>query len=58
MLQEQSDSFIHALSLSQLSLSVELSQNIKSCISLPCFKCNMHKYMSENNLSSNLDGFV
>ena len=28
------------------------------CISLPCFKRNLHKYMSENNLSSNLDGFV
>ena len=35
-----------------------LSQNIKSCISLPCFKRNLHKYMSENNLSSSLDGFV
>ena len=33
-------------------------QNIKSCISLPCFKRNLHKYMSENNFSSNLDGFV
>ena len=21
------------------------------------FKCNLHKYMSENNLSTNLDGF-
>ena len=35
-----------------------LPQNIKSCISLPCFKRNLHKYMSENNLTSNLDGFV
>ena len=35
-----------------------LPQNIKSCISLPCFKRNLHKYMSDNNLKSNLDGFV
>ena len=33
-----------------------LPQNIKSCISLSCFKRNLHKYTSENNLSSNLDG--
>ena len=32
-----------------------MPQNIKSCISVPCFKCNLHKYMSEDNLSSNLD---
>ena len=31
-----------------------LPQNIKSCISLPCFKRNLHKYMFENNPSSNL----
>jgi len=35
-----------------------LPQNIKSCIFLPYFKRNLHKYMSENNLSSNLCGFV
>ena len=33
-------------------------KKIKSCIYLPCFKRNLHKYMPENNLSSNLDGFV
>ena len=40
------------------SLWNSLPQYIKSCISLRCFKRNLHKYMSENNLSSNLDGFV
>ena len=30
----------------------------KSGISLPCFKRNLHKYMSVNTPSSNLDGFV
>ena len=35
-----------------------LPQNIKSCISVRCFERNLHKYMSENNVSSNLDGFV
>ena len=40
------------------SLWNSLPQNIKSCISLPCFKRNLHRYMSENNLKSNLDGFV
>ena len=47
-----------SLSLSGASLWNFLPQKIKSCISLPCFKRNLHKYMSENNLSSNLDGFV
>ena len=35
-----------------------LTPNRESCISLPCFKRNQYKYMYENNLSSNLDGFV
>ena len=35
-----------------------LPQNTKSCILLPCFNCNMHKYYSENNFSFNLDGLV
>ena len=40
------------------SLWNSLPQNMKSCISLRCFKRNLQIYMSENNLSSNLDGFV
>ena len=46
------------ISFAGASLWNSLPQNIKSCISLPCFKRNLHKYRSENNLSSNFDGFV
>ena len=52
------DLFKTNISFTGASLWDSLPQNIKSCISLPCFKRNMHRYMSENNLSSNLDGFV
>ena len=50
--------FKTSISFAGASLWNSLPQNIKSCISFPCFKRNLHKYMSENNLSSNLDGFV
>ena len=52
------DFFKTSLSFAGASLWNPLPQNIKSCIYIPCFKRNLHKYMSENNLSSNLDGFV
>ena len=50
--------FKTSISFAGASLWNSLPQNIKLCISLPCFKRNPHTYMSENNLSSNLDGFV
>ena len=50
--------FKTSISFAGASVWNSLPQNIKSCISLPGFKRNLHKYMSENNLSSNLDGFV
>ena len=53
------DLFKTSISFAGASLWNSLPQNIKSCISLPCFKCNLHKYTSENNnLSSNLDRLV
>ena len=52
------DLFKTSIFFTGVSLWNSLPQNIKSCISFPCFKRNLHKYMSENNLSSNLDGFV
>ena len=52
------DLFKTSISFTAASLWKSLPPNIKSCISLPCFKCYRHKYMSENNLSSNLGGFV
>ena len=52
------DLFKTSISFAGASLWNSLPQNIKSGISLPCFKRNLHKYMSENNLSSNLDEFV
>ena len=52
------DLFKTSISFAGASLWNSLPQNTKSCISLPCFKRNLHKYMSENILSSNLDGFV
>ena len=52
------DLFETSTSFTGASLWNSLPQNIKSRISLPCFKRNLHKYMIENNLSSNLDGFV
>ena len=52
------DMFKISISFAGASLWNSLPQNIKSCISFPCFKRNLHKYMSGNNLSSNLDGFV
>ena len=50
--------FKTSISFAGASLWNSLPQNIKCCISLPCFKRNLHTYMSENNLSSNFDGFV
>ena len=52
------DLFKTSISFAGASLWNSLPQNVKSCISLSCFKRNLHKYMSENNLLSNLDGFV
>ena len=52
------DLFETSTSFTGASLWNYLLQKIKSCISLPCFIRNLHKYMSENNISSNLDGFV
>ena len=52
------DLFNSSVSFAGASLWNSLPQNTKSCISIPYFKRNLHKYMSENNLSSNLDGFV
>ena len=52
------DLFKPSISFAETSLWNSLPQNIQSCYSLPCFKRNLHKYMSENNLSSNLNGFV
>ena len=52
------DLFKTSISFTGVSFWNSLPQNIKSCISLPCFKHNLHKYMSENNLLSDLDGFV
>ena len=52
------DLFKTSISFAGASLWNSLPQNIKSCISLPFFKRNLHKYLSENNLSSNLNGFV
>ena len=46
--------FKTSISFAGASLWNSLPQNIKSCISVRCFKHNLHKYMSENNLSSNL----
>ena len=54
----KADLFKISISFAGVSLWNSLPQNIKSCISLPRFKCNLHKYMSENNLASNLDRFV
>ena len=45
------DLFKTSISFAGASLGNSLPQNTKSCISLPCFKRNLHKYMSENNLS-------
>ena len=50
------DLFKTSLSFAGASLWNSLPQSIKFCTSLPCFKRNLHRYMSENNLSSNLDG--
>ena len=52
------DLFKTSISFTGVSLWNSLPQNIKSCISLPCFKRNLHIYVSENNLLSNLDRFV
>ena len=52
------DLFKTSISIAGASLWNFLPQNTKSCISLPCFIRNLHKYISENNLSSNLDVFV
>ena len=52
------DLFKTSISIAGASLWNSPPQNIKSCISLPCFKRNLHKYMSENNLSSNLYDFA
>ena len=50
--------FKTSISFAGASLWNSLPQNIKSCIFPTCFKRNLHKYMSEKNLSSDLDGFV
>ena len=52
------DLFKTSISFAGASLWNSLPRHIKSYISLPCVKCNLHKYMSENNPSSSLDGFV
>ena len=52
------DLFKTSISFAGVSPWNSLPQNIKSCISLPSFERIIHKYMSENNLSSNLGGFV
>ena len=52
------DLFKTSISFAGVSLWNSMPQNIKSCISLPCFERNLHKYRSENNLSSNSDGFI
>ena len=52
------DLFKTSISFAGASLWNSLHQNIKSCISVRCFKRNLHKYMSENNLSSDLDWFI
>ena len=49
---------LSSISFAGASLWNSLPQNIKSCIPVPCFKRNLHKYMYENDLSSNLDRFV
>ena len=43
--------FIISICFAGASLWNSLPQNIKSCNSLPCFTCNLHKYISENNFS-------
>ena len=58
VLRPRLDLFITSIYFAGTSLWNSLPQNIKSCISLPCFKRNLHKYISENNLSSNLGGFI
>ena len=52
------DLFKSSISFAGASLWNSLLQNMKLCISLPCFKCNLHKHISESNLSSNVDEFV
>ena len=52
------DLFKTSISFAGASLWNSLPQNIKSCISLSCFKLNLRQYMSENNLSSDWDGFI
>ena len=52
------DLFKTSVSFAGASLWNSLLQNIKSCISIPCFERNLHRYMSENNPSSNFHGFV
>ena len=52
------DLFKTSTSFAGASLWNSLPQNIKSCISIRCFKRNLQKCMPENNLWSNLDGLV
>ena len=52
------DLFKTSISFAGASLWNSMPQNMGSCIYFPCFKRNLHKYMSENNLTSNLDEFV
>ena len=49
------DLFKISISFTGASLWNSRSENINFCISLPYFKPNLQRYMSENNLSSNLD---
>jgi len=58
VLRPRLDLFKTSISFAGASLWNSLPQNMKSCISLPCFKRNLQKYMFENNLSSHFDGFV
>ena len=52
------DLYKTSISFAGASLWNSLPQNIKSCISFPCFERNLHRYMSENSPTSNLHGFV
>ena len=44
------DLFKTSISFAGASLWNSPSRNIKSCISLPCFKRNLHQYIFENNI--------
>ena len=52
------DLFKTSIYFAGASLWNSLPQNIKPCISFPCFERNLHRYMSKNSPTSNLHGFV